>query len=288
MKSAGYRSLQSELLGLGLLEKAYFQIPLEMADHCPLVAAGQIDPSALREIVNTLKAGDINFEPVIVRPGKGAGRFEVIAGHDILAAARECELSKVMCCSGSFSDTQASVVNALYRLYQGQLTPVVEARLYAQLEGCGLTHQHIAQSVSKSRTHITNHLRLLSLPRAVQALLDAGDLSFSQARVICSVRGAAIQTRLARKAVKDGWSARDIQRELKDKQEGMPDLSSRTWKPTPEILQGLIHQHTGHPCVVRRTDRGGWQLGISAGCTDDFVRILQGLGLELGRVDLES
>ena len=111
------------------------------------------------------------------------------------------------------SDDVSAVEEALVEnLHRDDLTPLEEAAAYQQLlEDFELTHEEIAQRVGKSRSAITNTLRLLGLPPAVQHLLADGKLSAGHARALLGTPDRALQEQLARQAVTDGWSVRTIE-----------------------------------------------------------------------------
>ena len=116
------------------------------------------------------------------------------------------------------SDDVSAVEQALVEnLHRQDLTPLEEAAAFQQLiEDFGLTHDEVARRVGKSRSAITNTLRLLGLPPAVQHLLADGKLSAGHARALLGTPDRALQERLARAAAAEGWSVRTVEEAVRN------------------------------------------------------------------------
>jgi ParB family chromosome partitioning protein len=115
------------------------------------------------------------------------------------------------------TDDEASIEQALVEnLHRQDLTPLEEAAAYQQLlEDFGLTHEQLADRVGKSRSAITNTLRLLGLPPGIQHLLADGKLSAGHARALLATPDRALQESLARQASEEGWSVRAVEEAVK-------------------------------------------------------------------------
>jgi ParB family chromosome partitioning protein len=118
----------------------------------------------------------------------------------------------------------ASVEQALVEnLHRQDLTPLEEAAAYQQLlEDFALTHEKVAERVGKSRSAISNALRLLTLPPSIQHLLADGRLSAGHAKAILGTPDRAFQEQLARRTVDEGWSVRAVEEAVRDRQGGKP------------------------------------------------------------------
>ena len=117
------------------------------------------------------------------------------------------------------TDDLGSVERALVEnLHRQDLTPLEEAAAYQQLiEDFSLTHEQVANRVGKSRSAVTNTLRLMSLPAAIQHLLADGRLSAGHARALLSTPDRAFQEQLARRAAADAWSVRMLEDAVRDR-----------------------------------------------------------------------
>jgi ParB family chromosome partitioning protein len=171
--------------------------------HQPRV---HFDEDALGELAASIAQVGV-LQPVLVRPADG--RYELIAGERRWRAAQRAGLTTVPAVVRT-TDDASSVEHALVEnLHRQDLTPLEEAAAYQQLiEDFGLTHDDAARRVGKSRSTITNALRLLGLPPAVQHLLADGKLSAGHARALLGTPDRSLQERLARSAAAEGWSVR--------------------------------------------------------------------------------
>ena len=173
-------------------------------------------PRALRR-GDARRAGGV--DPGDRRAAAGAGaarrgrtRYELIAGERRWRAARRAGLAAIPAIVRT-TDDLGSVEQALVEnLHRQDLTPLEEAAAYQQLiEDFGLTHEQVATRVGKSRSAVTNTLRLLSLPPAIQHLLADGGCRAGHAKALLGTPDRAFQEQLARRAVAEGWSVRMLE-----------------------------------------------------------------------------
>jgi len=138
--------------------------------------------------------------------------YELIAGERRWRAARRAGLAVITAIVRT-TDDLGSVERALVEnLHRKDLTPLEEASAYKQLiEDFSLTHEQVSSRVGKSRSSVTNTLRLLSLPAAIQALLADGRLSAGHAKALLGTPDRAFQEQLARRAVAESWSVRALE-----------------------------------------------------------------------------
>ena len=148
------------------------------------------------------------LQPILVRP-QGDGEYELIAGERRWRAAQRAGLTTVPAIIRT-TDDLSSVEQALVEnLHRQDLTPLEEAAAFQQLiEDFEMTHDQVATRVGKSRSAITNTIRLLGLPPAVQSLLADGQLSAGHARALLGTPDRARQEMLAQAAVAEGWTVR--------------------------------------------------------------------------------
>ena len=148
------------------------------------------------------------LQPVLVRPLTD-GSYELVAGERRWRAAQRAGLTVIPAIVRT-TDDLSSVEQALVEnLHRQDLTPLEEAAAYNQLiDDFELTHDQVATRVGKSRSAITNTVRLLGLPPTVQSLLADGQLSAGHARALLGTPDRSLQEALARQAVADGWSVR--------------------------------------------------------------------------------
>ncbi|MEI8238359.1 MAG: ParB/RepB/Spo0J family partition protein [Actinomycetota bacterium] len=181
--------------------------------HQPRV---HFDEETLAELSASIREIGV-LQPVLVRPGKD-GVYELIAGERRWRAARRAGLAVIPAIVRT-TDELGSVERALVEnLHRQDLTPLEEASAYSQLiEDFSLTHEQIAERVGKSRSSITNTLRLLSLPAAIQHLMADGQLSAGHAKALLGTPDRAFQEQLARRAASEKWSVRMLEDAVRDR-----------------------------------------------------------------------
>jgi ParB family chromosome partitioning protein len=174
--------------------------------HQPRV---HFDEESLAELAASIAQIGV-LQPVLVR--RVGERYQLIAGERRWRAARRAGLPTVPAVIRTTDDVSAVEQALVENLHRADLTPLEEASAYQQLiEDFNLTHDDVAQQVGKSRSAITNTLRLLGLPPAVQHLLADGKLSAGHARALLGTPDRALQERLARQAASEGWSVRTVE-----------------------------------------------------------------------------
>ncbi len=182
--------------------------------HQPRV---HFDEESLAELAASVREIGV-LQPVLVRPGAEDGTYELVAGERRWRAARRAGLA-VIPAIVRMTDDLGSVERALVEnLHRQDLTALEEASAYQQLvEDFSLTHEQVASRVGKSRSAITNTLRLLSLPPAIQALLADGRLSAGHAKALLGSPDRAFQEQLARRAAAESWSVRMLEEAVRDR-----------------------------------------------------------------------
>ncbi len=186
------------------------EIPVAAIHPNPHQPRRQFDEEQLLSLAASIEAVGV-LQPVIVRPVDDH-RFELVAGERRWRAARRAGLASIPAIVRDIDDV-ASVEQALVEnLHRQDLNPLEEAGAYQQLiEDFGMTHDEVATRVGKSRSAVSNTLRLLQLPAPVQALVIHGQLSAGHARALLGTPDRAEQERLARRCVEENWTVRAIE-----------------------------------------------------------------------------
>jgi ParB family chromosome partitioning protein len=166
------------------------------------------DEESLSELTASIQQIGV-LQPILVRPADSGTGYELIAGERRWRAAGRAGLATIPALVRRTDDLAVVEQALVENLHRQDLTPLEEAAAFQQLiEDFELTHDEIARRVGKSRSAITNTLRLLGLPPAVQHLLADGRLSAGHARALLGTPDRALQERLARQAASEGWSVR--------------------------------------------------------------------------------
>ena len=163
----------------------------------------------LAELTDSIKQNGI-LQPLLVR--RSGDHYEIVAGERRYQAARAAGLTEVPVVIREISDDDVFKLALIENLQRSDLTPLEEARGYRQLiKDKGLTQEELAKILSKSRSAITNTIRLLDLPKEVQELVDEGNLSAGHARAILAVPSEDGRIRLARKVADERLSVRQTE-----------------------------------------------------------------------------
>ena len=195
----------------------------------PLQPRLHFDEEALAELAESVREIGV-LQPVLVRP-LGDGSYQLIAGERRWRAANRAGLAVIPAIIRD-TDDLGSIERALIEnLHRQDLTPLEEAAAYQQLiEDFSLTHEQVATRVGKSRSAVTNTLRLMSLPPSIQALLADGRLSAGHAKALLGTPDRAFQEQLARRAVSEQWSVRMLEDAVRGRG-GAGDASGNGSKP---------------------------------------------------------
>ena len=171
----------------------------------------------LEELVNSIKKNGI-IQPIAVRPSKSEiGKYEIVAGERRWLAAQKAGLHHIPVTVLDLSDVESLEVAIVENIQRDDLSPIEEARGYKRLsEEFNYDHEHISKLMSKSRSHISNTLRLLTLPKDIISMLEEGTLTSGQARPLIGLINASA---IAEEIVANNYSARKVEYLVKSKKE---------------------------------------------------------------------
>jgi ParB family transcriptional regulator, chromosome partitioning protein len=208
-------------------------VPVAAISPNPNQPRVHFDEESLSELSASITEMGV-LQPILVRPS-GDGAYELIAGERRWRAAQRAGLTSIPAVV-RMTDDAGSVEQALVEnLHRQDLTALEEAAAYQQLlDEFALTHDQIAARVGKSRSAITNSLRLLGLPPAVQHLLADGQLSAGHARALLGTPDRARQEQLAREAAAGGWSVRMVEEAVRSDGRAPDDPTPIEEPPVPE------------------------------------------------------
>jgi len=213
-------------------------IPVASVSPNPNQPRAHFDEESLTELSASIAEMGV-LQPILVRPVDG-GAFELIAGERRWRAAQRAGLTTIPAVI-RVTDDATSVEQALVEnLHRQDLTALEEAAAFQQLlDEFGLTHDQVATRVGKSRSAITNSLRLLGLPLAVQHLLAEGKLSAGHARALLGTPDRARQEQLARDAAAGGWSVRMVEDAVRSEGAPVPEVVPEDRAAAPSDGAGL-------------------------------------------------
>jgi ParB family chromosome partitioning protein len=173
-------------------------------------------PEELRELQESLSANGL-LQPITVRKTPNGSGFQLIAGERRLRAATNLGWKKIQAVVRDLSDREVLTLALVENLQRSDLNPVEEAKGYDRLiREFEHTQQTVAEMVGKDRSTVANVLRILHLPDAVRELIEQGKLSAGQARPLLGLDDASRITLFAKQAVQEGWSAREVERRVRE------------------------------------------------------------------------
>ncbi len=180
----------------------------------PFQPRAHFDEESLVELSSSIREIGL-LQPVLVRP-VGDGRYQLIAGERRWRASKRAGLDTIPALVRETDDLAAVEQALVENIHRQDLSALEEAAAYQQLiEDFGLTHDDVARRVSRSRAAVTNTIRLLQLPPAVQNLLATGRLSAGHARALLGLSDRSQQERLARETLDEGLSVRAVEERVR-------------------------------------------------------------------------
>ncbi|RPC25153.1 chromosome partitioning protein ParB, partial [Neisseria meningitidis] len=238
----------------------------------------QIDDEALQELADSIKAQGV-IQPVIVRE-HGLSRYELIAGERRWRAAQIAGLTEIPAVIKTISDETALAMGLIENLQRENLNPIEEAQGLKRLaDEFGLTHETIAQAVGKSRSAISNSLRLLSLPEPVQEMLYQRRLEMGHARALLTLP-VVEQLELAQKAVKNGWSVREVERRSQAALQNKRPEPKKTAAADIGRLNDLLTEKLGVNAEIKTANHKKGKIILHFDTPETFDHILKQLGID--------
>ncbi len=259
-------------------EGSLVELPVSEIHPNPYQPRRDVDPVALEELKSSIQQAGL-LQPVVVRPLPNGGGFELIAGERRLRACQALGWERIPAVKREVDDRTVLTLALIENLQRDDLSPVDEARGYERLiQEFSLTQQDVAAAVGRDRSTVANALRLLRLPEAVLTMLHDGHLSVGHARALLALEDLRLVTNLAREAVAQGWSVREVEDRVRGGRapERRPRLK-RGMAPAPEVrrVEDALRRRLGTDVRVSLRAKGKGQLHISFYSNDDLARLLE-------------
>ncbi|MGY2080728.1 ParB/RepB/Spo0J family partition protein [Modestobacter sp. SYSU DS0657] len=234
------------------------------------------DDEALEELAHSVREFGL-LQPIVVREA-GEGRFELIMGERRLRAARAAGLEAVPAIVRDTTDDAMLRDALLENIHRVQLNPLEEAAAYQQLlEEFGATHEELAARIGRSRSQVTNTIRLMKLPVKVQTRVAAGVISAGHARALLGLPDAEAQDALATRIVAEGMSVRATEEAVALAVAESPTAARRSQRkisaPGVEDLAGRLSD-VFETKVKVQIGRAKGRIVVEFGSVDDLQRIV--------------
>ncbi|HAU16168.1 MAG: chromosome partitioning protein ParB [Pseudomonadales bacterium] len=248
-------------------------LPIEFLQRGRYQPRRDMDPQALEDLSNSIKAQGV-MQPIVVRPLAGANQYEIIAGERRWRASQLAGLDKVPCVIRAVTDEAAIAMALIENIQREDLNPIEEAAALQRFQDeFELTHQQVAEAVGKSRTTVTNLLRLMSLSPEARKLVEHGDLEMGHARAILTLDSAK-QTEAGRTIVAKGLSVRQTEALVRRLQQEKIATGDTKIDPDIKLLQDNLSDKLGAPVMIQHSAKGKGKLVIRYGSLDELDGIL--------------
>lgn len=228
---------------------------------------------SLEELAASIRAQGV-IQPIVVRPLAEPGQYEIIAGERRWRAAQRAGLHVIPAVVRDVPDEAAVAMALIENIQREDLNPIEEAgALHRLIEEFGMTHQVIAEAVGRSRTAVTNLLRLLALHQDVKRMLENGDLEMGHARALLGLEGND-QFQAAREVVAKGMTVRDTERLVRTWHKRQEQKPEKRHDPDVQRLQDDLSERLGARVVVNYSGRGKGKLEVHYNSLDELDGIL--------------
>ncbi len=261
----------------GSMDGKLTKLPVEFIQRGKYQPRKDMHPEALEELAESIKAQGV-MQPIVVRP-ISSDKYEIIAGERRWRATQLAGLDSIPCVVRDVPDEAAIAMALIENIQREDLNPMEEAvalkRLQDEFE---LTHAEVAQAVGKSRTTVTNLLRLMALNEDVKTMLEHGDLEMGHARSMLSL-DAAEQRDVAKQVVAKGLSVRQTEALVRKIQQGTPQIVVAQ-KPSSDVLklEESLSEKVGVPVSISHSAKGKGKLVLSYNSLDELDGILAHMG----------
>lgn len=251
------------------------EIPVDRLGSGRFQPRKHFDNEKLMELAEAIKTTNGLLQPIVVRQ-MPENHYEIIAGERRWRAAMLAGFETVTCLIRKSSDQESLEAAIIENVSRTDLNPIEEAQAYQQLvDQFGYIHEEIAIAVGKSRAKVTNTLRILKLDSRVQQYLINGELTEGHGKTLASL-SPALQVELAQKAVKQDWSVRKI--ELEVRRAHTVDLPASDKDSNLKVLELALSDHIGCRVKIDCEDNIKGKLEINFHNLD----VLEGLFQKMG------
>ena len=242
----------------------------------PLQPRKSFSDNELAELAASIKENGL-LQPLVVRPA-GNGRYELVAGERRFRSVQRLGWTEVPVLVREVEDDALLVLALVENLQREELNPMEEAEGYRTLaDRFGFTQEEIAQAVGKERSTVANLLRLLKLAPSIRRLVESGDLSMGHARALLSIEDPVRAADLARAAVKDGWSVREMERRARVPGAKGPSRaatpSAARGDPMVRALEEALRERLSTRVQIRAGKKGTGVIEVPFHGSEDFERI---------------
>lgn len=233
------------------------------------------DEVAINELKESILQHGI-VQPIIVR--KSIKGFEIVAGERRFRAAKEAEFLTIPSVIRDLTEQQMMELALLENLQREDLSPIEEAQAYQMLmEHLNFTQEALSKRLGKSRPHIANHVRLLTLPRQIQQLISEGKLSMGHGRTLLGLKKKDMLNPLVDKIIKEQLNVRQVEALIQELNNNVPRETNKK-KPEKDVFikerESYLQEYFGTSVTIKKQKKKG-KIEIEFFSQDDLDRILE-------------
>ncbi|KKK36863.1 plasmid partitioning protein ParB [Mesobacillus campisalis] len=276
--------------GLGKGLNAFFNMEVGKEETVKEISIKELRPNpyqprkvfqkeAIEELKNSIIEHGI-LQPIIVR--KTIKGYEIVVGERRFRAAGEAGLETVPAVVRELTEQQMMELAILENLQREDLNPIEEGAAYQNLiEKLGITQEELAKRLGKSRPHLANHIRLLSLPPKIQELISGGKMTMGHGRALLGLRQKDKLPSIAEKTIKEGLNVRQLEQLIQQLNETVPRETKKKPQPGKDIFiadrENHLRERFGTTVHIRQTKNKG-KIEIEFFSKEDLERILELIG----------
>jgi ParB family transcriptional regulator, chromosome partitioning protein len=237
-----------------------------------------------QEAIDELKASILEhgiLQPLVVR--KSIKGYEIVVGERRFRAAKEAKLATVPAVVRELTEQQMMELAVLENLQREDLNPIEEGQAYQTLmEKLNFTQEEVAKRLGKSRPHVANHIRLLSLPPKIQELISTDKISMGHGRALLGLRQKAKLPALVDKIIQESLNVRQLEKLIQQLNENVPRETKKPEKKKDVFIQEREHslRERFGTTVNIKTSKNKGKIEIEFFSQEDLERILEMLSKE--------
>ncbi len=254
------------------------KLPIEFLSPGKYQPRKDMSPEALDELASSIRAQGI-IQPIVVRP-IGEDKYEIIAGERRWRASQLAELDVIPCLVKPVPDEAAVAIALIENIQREDLNAMEEAQALERLMNeFSLTHMEVSEAVGKSRTTVTNLLRLNNLNEDVKKLLEYGDIEMGHARALLGLEGES-QSEAAQIVSGKGLTVRDTEKLVKNVLEPSPPKEPKLVDPDVKRLTESLSESIGTQVAIDHNKRGKGKITLAFNDLDQLDGILSHFNLD--------
>ena len=261
-------------------ENTLIEVPLDQIVPNPYQPRKVIEPDAIRELAESISSEGL-LQPIVAR--RVNDKFELVAGERRWRAHQLLEKSKILVRVLSTSDISSASLALIENLQREGLNPIEEAYgYYSLINEFNLTQTDVAERVGKSRTYITNLIRLLQLDDELKVLILSKKISVGHAKVLLGIEDVKVRNEIGKKAAEEGWTVRQCEKEveaIKNPKSSSSDLKSNALNLQYANFAKLAEASLKRKVSIKSDPSGTGKISLNFNDESDLLILLNKLGV---------